>query len=218
MRIEQQDNGNIIIQNNTGQITHVLSSISIQKHPRKNNALIIYSKDFESGYRGIEFLASRPIYINQKSYRVDADKLLKVFAKNIAMNGVKIPEKKPINNPKPPDTKPTPNKKEDDPNYQEFVKANTYEKLLAFAKKHQDNVGGKYYRNGKLVSEDIFCQFDTFIIRVILSYNYKRSNPNLINYIQMTGNVTNVPKSKKVYVYDANNTVTGYVYKGIFDY
>lgn len=201
MQIHQEENGNIIIKNKYGTITHILPSISVQLHPRKENALLIESKDLR---KGIEFLASKRVRINNKSY-YDAHSILSVLGKTIELNGTKTPI----------DTKPK--TKEEDPNYVAYLQANTYEKLLAFAKKHHGNTGGKNIQDGKLVEEEFFCQFGTFTIKVALRYYYQLDKPDLIKHIQMWGSTQYVTKPKKVFVYDENDTITGYIYKETFE-
>lgn len=201
MQIYQEENGNIIIRNRYGHISHVLSSMSVQMHPRKENALLIESKDLQ---KGIEFLVNERVNINNKNY-YDLHSILSVIGKTIELSGKKTPI----------DT--TPKTKEQDPDYVAYLQANTYEKLLAFAKKHHGNTGGKNIQNGKLVEEEFFCQFRTFTIKVALRYHYRLDKPDLIKYIHMWGSTQYVTKNQKVYVYDENNTISGYVYKGTYE-
>lgn len=204
MQIQQAENGNIIIKDRNGRFTHILSSMSVQRHPRKDNALVIYSSDIQDK-KGIEFLANQRIYINNKPRQLTAETLLKVLSTEIVLGGANS------------STETKPKRKEEDPNYVAFLQANTYEKLLAFVKKHNKRVGGKNIQNGKLIEEEFYCQFHTFTIIVSLRYHYKTSNPNLIDYILIWGSTQYVTKPKKVYVYDRNNAITGYIYKEIYE-
>lgn len=205
MRINQDAKGNIIIRKR-GFITHILPSMCVHQHPRKSNAILItHNSDFQNEQQGISISTNQRIYINDKPYNLDRDNLLRMLHGNIALNG-QIPQADPV-----------PKTKETDPNYVAYLQANTYEKLLAFVKKHQDNIGGKNIQDGKLVEEEFLCQFDTFIIKIGLRYHYQHTNPTLIKHIQMWGSTQYVTKPKKVFVYDENNTVTGYVYKETFE-
>ncbi|CAA0177426.1 conserved hypothetical protein [Tenacibaculum maritimum] len=202
MRIRQEKNGNITIVGVSGAIEHILPVAYIHKHPRYPNEAILITgdMDYKNEERGIAIVARQVTYINDKRFKGNVHTLKAQLEEEFVLKG----------NPK--DT--IPKTKETDPMYVAFLQANTYEKMLAFVKEHQDNIGGKkYYRDGRISEQEFFCQFETFIIRVTLRYYYKRGDNTLINYILMYGSTANVHEPRKVYVYDANNTITGYVYK-----
>lgn len=202
MEIQQETNGNIIIRDNSGVVLHILPSMHVHKHPRKENAILITSSvlgDRED--LGISILASEVGYINKESFTGNVERLKALISEKIAINGV-LPFKKEL-----------PITKEQDPNYTKYLQANTFEKLLDFIKAHQSNIGGQTLRDGKLIEEEYYCQFETFIIRVVLRYTYKTDAPELIASILMYGSTQYVFQPKKVYKYDTNNTLTGYSYQ-----
>lgn len=198
MYIEQENNGNIIIKNRQGNITHILSSMSVQIHPRKENALLIESKELTNK---IEFIANKQVYINKKEYNTNTSSLLEIISQKINLNGKKVL------------TESKPKTKEQDPLFVAYLQANTYEKLLDFVKKHYENTGGKTYEEDKLVRETFFCVLDTFNFKIALKYEYMSNKPNLIKHIEMIGDTQNVFKTKKVYLYDEKDNIKGYIYE-----
>lgn len=206
MKIKQEKNGNILITRDNGEILHILPSIYIHQHPRKKNAILITDSIVNTNENlGISILASTIHSIGNENFTGDIKSLKEVLSKRIVVNGTVPPPKK------------VPLTKENDPNYVAYLQANTYEKLLTYVKKHQFNVGGKqYHKDGRLDKEEFYCQFETFNIRVFLQYQYKKDPINLIDTILMSGSTTYVLKPKKVYQYDAKNTITGYVYQEAF--
>ncbi len=204
MKIKQEDNGNIVITGNNGEILHILPSMYIHQHPRKKNAILITDSIIGTKESlGISILASNIKVINDQFFNGNVENLKNFINKEISVSGVLPPPKQ------------EPLTKENDPNYVAYLQANTFEKMLAFVKENKSNVGGVTIRNGKVMEEEFLCQFQTFIIRVTLSYIYRTDTPNLINYIHMYGSTSHVFKTKKVYQYDSENNITGFVYQEI---
>lgn len=204
MIIKQTENGNIVLTDTEEEIHHVLPMAYLHKHPRlPNNAILINSStDYKNEQSGISILANKVRKINTENFNGDVYELLEILSKNIVLKGVSNTVKNDV-----------PKTKEQDPNYITFLQANTYEKLVSFAKEHKRNIGGKKYNNGKLYEEEFFCQFQTFIIRVHLTYYYKINNPQLIDYILLWGSTKYVFKPVKRYIYSTNNEITNYKYE-----
>ena len=203
MKIQQENNGNILLLDNENDIQHILSSVYIHKHPRKENAILITDGIIATNEtQGISLLASKIESINKESFSGDVYDLLEKLSTTISLNGTIAAQNE------------VPLTKENDPNYVAYLQANSFEKLLTFIKEHKFNVGGKVYHNdGRLDREEFYCQFDTFNIRVHLQYYYKENKINLIDNVLMYGSTNYVFKTRKVYQYDLNNTITGYVYE-----
>jgi len=202
MKIQQSANGNIVITGTSGAIEHILPTITIHKHPRYPNEaiLITHNTNYKDEQQGITILARNVTNVNDTRFHGNAQSLKSMLENELVLQGGTREA--------PPKTK------EQDPMYVAYLQANTYEKLLSFVKEHQDNIGGKrHHEDGRISEEEFFCQFETFIIRVTLRYYYKLDNQTLINYILMSGSTSYVHEPKKVYVYDGNNTITGYVYE-----
>ena len=204
MRIKQQDNGNIIISDLNQKTLHVLPNMYLHQHPRRSDAILITgSGDFNTEEKGISIAAGQPIYINDTLYQLPTNELLHKLSTELLLQGAKGGNT----------TSELP--KEQDPIYIEYLKANTFEKLHAFVKTHQRNIGGKQYRNARLEKEEFLCQFSGTIIIVHLQYYYKTSAPNTIDSILMWGSTEYVLKPIKRYVYDTNGVLTGYVYEEV---
>ncbi len=204
MRIRQEDNGNIVIMKTDGEILHILPSMYIHQHPRKKNAILITnSPTYMNEHLGISILASAVKDIGGENFNGDVKSLKSALSKRIVVSG----------NVLPPKEDPQPLRKENDPRYVEYLLANTFEKMLVFAKEHNIYSGDGVWRDGKLVQEEFFCQFTTFTIRVTLNYFYREDKPNLIRYISMFGSTGHVHKTKKVYLYDNEDNLTGFRYE-----
>jgi len=204
MKIKQEDNGNILITRDNGEIAHILPSIYVHQHPRKANAILITSSALATHEnQGISILASKITSIGDEGFSGDVNSLKQTLSKRIIVSGI-VPQLNAV-----------PLTKENDPNYVGFLQANTFEKLLTFAKENKSNVGGVTIRQGKIVGERFLCQFETFIIEIELFYLYSTSNPDLIDYIEMQGNTEYVFEAKKVYQYDSNDNIIGFNYEKI---
>ncbi|WP_299618824.1 hypothetical protein [uncultured Tenacibaculum sp.] len=204
MKIQQATNGNILLLDNENDILHILSSVYIQKHPRKENAILISDGiTAANGTQGISLLASTIESINEESFNGDVYDLLGKLSTAISLNGTIATKNEASLT------------KENDPNYVAYLQANTFEKLLAFIKLHKSNIGGIKEENGKVLEEEYLCQFETFIIRVTLRYTYRTDKPNLVDEILMYGSTEYVLKPTKVYQYDVNDTIIGYQYREI---
>ncbi|WP_299833744.1 hypothetical protein [uncultured Tenacibaculum sp.] len=204
MKIQQTTNGNILLRDNENDIQHILSSVYIHRHPRKENAILITDGiKATNEAQGISLLASTIDSINEESFNGDVYDLLEKLSTTISLNGTITTKNEP------------PLTKENDPNYVAYLQANTFEKLLAFIKLHKSNIGGVKEENGKVLEQEYLCQFETFIIRVTLSYTYRTDKPNLVDKILMYGSTEYVLKPIKVYQYDVNDNIVGYVYREI---
>ncbi len=208
MIIKQTENGNIVLTDVAQEVHHVLPMAYLHKHPRlPDNAILINSNtDYKNELSGISILASKVRKINNQSFNGDAYQLLEALSKNITLTGATN------NNTVENDI---PKTKEQDPNYIKFLQANTYEKLVSFAKEHRRNIGGEKYQNGKLYEQEFLCQFQSFIIRVHLTYYYKKSNPQLVDYILLWGSTLYVFKPIKRYIYNTKNEITNYKYEEV---
>ena len=204
MKIQQATNGNILLLDNENDIQHILSSVFIHKHPRKEDAILITDRVTATNEtQGISLLASTIESINEESFNGDVYDLLERLSATITLNGTAATKSE------------APLTKENDPNYVAYLQANTFEKLLAFIKLHKSNIGGAKEENGKIIEEEYLCQFETFIIRVTLRYTYRTDKPNLVDEILMYGSTEYVLKPIKVYQYDVNDNIVGYVYREI---
>lgn len=206
MTIKQGENGNIIIYERSGKIKHIIGNAYLHTHPRYPNEAILISSssNAKDEQTGITIVAKEIIQVGETAFENrDATFLKFLLSNEINFTG--------STQQKAEDTKPK--TKEEDPLYVEFLLANTFEKMHSFIKKHQSNIGGKqYHQDGRLHLEEFLCKFDTFIIQVNLQYYYKTENQNLISEVLMWGSTENVFKPKKVYQYDSENNITGYVY------
>ena len=204
MKIQQENNGNILLLDSENDIQHILSGVYIHKHPRKENAILITDGiSATNETQGISLLASTIESINEEIFNGDVYDLLERLSTTITLNGTVATKNE------------APLTKENDPNYVAYLQANTFEKLLAFIKLHKSNIGGVKEENGKVLEEEYFCQFETFIIRVTLRYTYRTDKPNLVDEILMYGSTEYVLKPIKVYQYDVNDNIVGYVYQEI---
>ena len=204
MKIQQATNGNILLLDNENDIQHILSSVFIHKHPRKEDAILITDRVTATNEtQGISLLASTIESINEESFNGDVYDLLERLSATITLNGTVATKNE------------APLTKENDPNYVTYLQANSFEKLLAFIQLHKSNIGGVKEENGKVLEEEYFCQFETFIIRVTLAYSYRTDKPNLIDEILMYGSTEYVLKPIKVYQYDINDNIVGYLYREI---
>lgn len=204
MKIQQATNGNILLLDNENNTQHILSSIYIHKHPRKENAILITDGITATNEtQGISVLASTIESINEESFNGGVYELLEKLSTTISLNGTIATKNE------------APLTKENDPNYVAYLQANTFEKLLAFIQLHKSNIGGVKKENGKVLEEEYLCQFETFIIRVTLSYTYRTDKPILIDEILMYGSTEYVLKPIKVYQYDINDNIVGYQYREV---
>ncbi len=201
MKIQQATNGNILLLDNENNIQHILSGVYIHRHPRKENAILITDGITTTNEaQGISLLASAIESINEESFNGEVYDLLERLSATITLNGTAATKNE------------APLTKENDPNYVAYLQANTFEKLLTFIKLHKSNIGGIKEENGKVLEEEYLCQFETFIIRVTLTYSYRTDKPNLIDEILMYGSTEYVLQPIKVYQYDVNDNIVGYVY------
>ena len=203
MKIKQEENGNIVITGANGDILYILPSMYVHQHKRKKNAILLNnSPSYGSELSGISILASNVHSVGDVHFNGDVKQLKELLSTQIAVSGIVSNKQEPLI-------------KENDPNYVAYLQANTFEKLLAFVKEHKSNIGGVTVRDGKIVEEEYLCQFETFIIRITLSYTYRVDNPNLVNEVLMFGSTDYVLKPIKVYQYDVNDEIVGYQYREV---
>lgn len=203
MKIKQEENGNIVITRANGDILYILPSMYVHQHKRNKNAILLNnSPSYGSELSGISILASNVDSVGDVHFNGDVKELKELLSTQIAVSGVVSNQQEPLS-------------KENDPNYVAYLQANTFEKLLAFVKANKSNIGGVTVRDGKIVEEEYLCQFETFIIRVTLSYTYRVDNPNLVNEVLMFGSTEYVLKPIKVYQYDVNDEIVGYQYREV---
>ena len=203
MKIKQEENGNIVIIGANGDILYILPSMYVHQHKRKKNAILLNnSPSYGSELSGISILASNVHSVGDVHFNGDVKQLKELLSTQIAVSGIVSNKQEPLI-------------KENDPNYVAYLQANTFEKLLAFVKEHKSNIGGVTVRDGKIVEEEYLCQFETFIIRITLSYTYRVDNPNLVNEVLMFGSTDYVLKPIKVYQYDVNDEIVGYQYREV---
>ena len=203
MKIKQEENGNIVITGANGDILYILPSMYVHQHKRKKNAILLNnSPSYGSELSGISILASNVHSVGDVHFNGDVKQLKELLSTQIAVSGIVPNQKEPLT-------------KENDPYYVAYLQANTFEKLLAFVKANKSNIGGVTVRDGKIVEEEYLCQFETFIIRVTLSYTYRVDNPNIVNEVLMFGSTDYVLKPVKVYQYGVNDEIVGYQYREV---
>lgn len=204
MFIQQEENGNIVIINSSGEVQHILPMAYVHKHPRFPNEaiLITSSSDFKKEEDSISLLSNSIFQINGKSFKGDVNKLLTTISKEIALKGsIAVKDS-------------TPKTKEQDPKYVEYLQANDFEKFIIFLRKYNSFSGGIQKKDDKIIQEEFMCQFNTFIIQAKALYAY-RGTSKAIDTITLVGNTKYVNKPVKRYIYGADNKVTGYKYEEI---
>lgn len=210
MKINQHENGNIIIQTENNKVLYVLPYASFSVNPIRSNELFINSinsRDLSFAVKDISEINGE--FINS----TNTQEVLSLISERITTGGSSS-----LNT----------NQNEDplllrelSPAYQQYKLATDFESLLSFAIANNINQVVDKFQGGKLVEQSYYCSWDNFTLGVKLTYIYYSQNPTVIKHVIMTRAVylggLFFDKNIKVYNYDQDTNITGYSYVTISD-
>ncbi len=197
MKINQQTNGNILVQDLKNNFIALMPKVFVFPHPRKENAIILNCTGINDDVNSIEGNLDQGIYVNGNRFS-NLDSLINEIQKEIVLNGNKISSSTDSSSDTPQE--PTPNKAM-------FESITDYETMYLFTKEHTKTVSPvKIDSSGRINEEEYILQFSDLVARITLTYYYIVGDQ--ISHILMNGTTGNISLPLKTYMYNGNNEIT----------